>query len=96
MKTALFFFLLCLPLSAQANSPIANVLCASTAELERRLVEQFGASRVSHGLRSPEEIMEVWTDDDGDWTLVMAYATGKSCIVAMGEHWSETLPKEPA
>jgi hypothetical protein len=31
--------------------------------------------------------MEVWTDAHGDWTLVVRYAHGLSCIVAMGEHW---------
>ncbi|MEO1777376.1 MAG: hypothetical protein AAFU63_01165 [Pseudomonadota bacterium] len=29
--------------------------------------------------------MELWEDADGDWTLIITYASGKRCIVAMGE-----------
>ena len=40
--------------------------------------------------------MEVWTDPYGDWTLVVSYATGTSCIVAMGQHWQPLQPQEGA
>ncbi|MEM9637104.1 MAG: hypothetical protein AAGA94_05610 [Pseudomonadota bacterium] len=40
--------------------------------------------------------MEVWTDRQGDWTMVVRYASGTSCIVAMGEHWTELDPHDPA
>jgi hypothetical protein len=73
----------------QAMSPIAEVLCAPTTELTRKLERQFGAERRATGLRGPEQVMEVWRADHGDWTLVVRYATGTSCIVAMGEHWME-------
>ena len=33
---------------------------------------------------------------NGDWTMVIAYASGTSCIVAMGEHWSVLAPQDPA
>jgi hypothetical protein len=39
--------------------------------------------------------MEVWTDEAGGWTLVVSYAHGTSCIVAMGEHWQE-VRRDPA
>jgi len=40
--------------------------------------------------------MEVWTADQGDWTLVITYATGTSCIVAMGENWFIRAETDPA
>ncbi|WP_298847375.1 hypothetical protein [uncultured Ruegeria sp.] len=40
--------------------------------------------------------MEVWTDQNGDWTMVVTYATGTSCIVAMGEHWHDHADAKPA
>lgn len=43
------------------------------------------------GVRDPEQVMEVWTDPRGHWTMVVRYASGTSCIVAMGEDWI-TLP----
>lgn len=75
-----------------AQSPIAEVLCEPTAHLEDRLKHRFAAERTALGVRSPEQVMEVWTDRRGDWTLVMRYASGTSCIVAMGEDWTRTEP----
>ena len=37
------------------------------------------------GLRGPDEVMELWENADGDWTLIITYAGGKRCIVAMGK-----------
>ncbi|MEL6806773.1 MAG: hypothetical protein AAFO97_03245 [Pseudomonadota bacterium] len=87
--------LLCLALATPATaSPIAEVLCAPTPQLQTKLERQYGTQRTASGLRSPEEVMEVWTDDRGDWIMVAAYASGTSCIVAMGEHWTDA--KNPA
>ncbi len=80
---------LCLVLAspAQAKSPIAEILCEATPRPQEKLTRQFGAERVATGMRGPEQIMEVWSSDRGDWTMVVTYATGTSCIVAMGEDW---------
>ncbi|MFP4044502.1 MAG: hypothetical protein ACLFTP_08055 [Rhodosalinus sp.] len=78
---------LCLAGPATAASPIAEVLCEPTERMHAKLSQQFGERRTATGLRGPEEVMEVWTDARGDWTLVVRYAHGLSCIVAMGEHW---------
>ncbi len=82
------------PAPAQAN-PIAEVLCAPTQAMTRKLTEQFGTTRHATGLRSPDEVVEIWTDSGGDWTMVITYSTGRSCIVAMGEYWQETRPENP-
>jgi len=75
------------PLVLHAQSPIAEVICEPTGDLTRKLERQFGETRQARGLRGREQIMEVWADANGDWTLVVTYASGTSCIVAMGEHW---------
>ncbi len=80
---------------AAAVSPIAEMLCQPTPSLVQKLTEQFGERRRATGLRGREQIMEVWTDEDGGWTLVVSYAHGTSCIVAMGEHWQE-VRRDPA
>ncbi|MGR3804534.1 hypothetical protein [Marinibacterium profundimaris] len=89
-------FLLSLPASAALANPLAEVICDTTPRMRDRLEHQFGTRQEATGLRGPEEIMEVWTDTRGDWTLVMTYATGTSCIVAMGEDWQQTHRKDPA
>lgn len=83
---------------AAAASPIAEVICAPSAELTDRLEHQFGESLRAQGLRDRETMLEVWSSDrTGRWTLVMSYASGQSCIVAMGEHWDQIpAPQDPA
>ncbi|SIO01430.1 hypothetical protein SAMN05444722_0115 [Rhodovulum sp. ES.010] len=78
---------------AKAASPIAEVLCAPRAELVRKLEGQYGEVRRGVGLNGPDRVMELWSSPrSGDWTLVMSYASGTACIVAMGEDWQ---PLEP-
>lgn len=76
---------------AGAASPIAEVLCQPTPALHHQLKHQFGSTRSALGLRGPEQMMEVWTDKRGNWTMVVRYAAGTSCIVAMGEDWTPVL-----
>lgn len=85
---------LLLPQMGQAApDPIANLLCAPQAQMKDKLTNQFRSQRAGKGLRSPEQVMELWHDPKrGDWTLVISYATGVSCIVAMGEYWDMTEP----
>ncbi len=79
-----------------AISPIAEIVCAPTPQMKDKLTLQFGTTRTAIGMRNPEEVMELWTDDRGDWTMVVTYATGKSCIVAMGQDWMALEPQNPA
>ena len=85
----------CAGTAAYAVSPIGEVLCAPSDELARRLTQQYGETRLATGVRDPEQVMEVWTSKKSDdWTLVMTYASGTSCIVAMGEAFIMTPPSE--
>jgi hypothetical protein len=81
------FLMLCGP--AFAESPIAEVICASRAEILKRLA---GAEVAGTGFRDTEAVLEVWTRASGDWTLVQSYANGTACILAMGEAWEAVLP----
>ncbi len=92
-RTAAIALLLCQP--AYAKSPIAEVICEPTARMHDKLRHQFGAQQTASGVRGPEQIMEVWTSRRGDWTLVVTYATGTSCIVAMGDNWTNRNEADP-
>ncbi len=81
---------------SEAVSPIAEVICSPTGEMHSKLERQYASRRAATGLRGREQIMEVWTDRRGDWTLVITYASGTSCIVAMGEDWASLPEKDPA
>jgi len=81
---------------AAAQSPIAEVVCEPTAQMHDRLKHRLRSARTARGIRDREQIMEVWTDPQGGWTLVLTYAGGTSCIVAMGEAWQNEYPRDPA
>lgn len=87
---------LALATPAAATSPIADVLCEPTSRMKEKLTRQLLSERQSMGLRGPEQVVEVWTDKSGDWTMVITYASGNSCIVAMGEAWTDVVSKDPA
>lgn len=61
-----------------------------------RLQTRMNHTRTAVGVRDEEQIMEVWEDARGDWVLVASYASGTSCILAMGRHWQDLGPEEPA
>ena len=82
--------------TARASNPIAEILCESTDRMHQKLIRQFGEQLQGWGTRSPDEVMQIWTDDRGDWTLVVTYATGTSCIVAMGKNWEGVQADNPA
>ena len=86
--------LACTPV--QAEGPLADILCKPSHDLSQTLTRQFGVDRLALGTQGPDQVMEVWTDDTGDWTLVITYATGTSCIVAMGENWDMVQADNPA
>ena len=76
----------------RAAPALGDVICEPTARLEARLKQTLMAERRAMGIRSPEQVVEVWIDNSGDWALVARYATGASCILAIGENWTETVP----
>lgn len=88
-------YLFCLMGPGWASSPITPVICAAQDDMIQRLTVDYGAQKISTGLRGPEAIVEIWAAEQGDWTLVQTYADGTSCILAMGEHWQDMRPMEP-
>lgn len=88
MRWLLLSFLVFPPLAHA--SPLPESVCVASSEMRKMLARNVGSERVAWGVRAPEEVMEVWKDARGDWAMVVRYANGTSCIVAMGESWEQT------
>ncbi|WHZ34232.1 hypothetical protein [Sagittula sp. MA-2] len=84
------------PAPAAAQSPIADIICAPTPQMEKRLASHRNITKAASGLRNPEEVLEVWTGAEGTWTMVIRYASGTSCIVAMGDAWQMAQGEAPS
>lgn len=62
-----------------------------------RLEQTHRAARQGCGMRGPDALLEIWSiPATGEWTLVQTYASGKSCIVAMGDNWEALQSEDPA
>ncbi|MFW2544902.1 hypothetical protein ACN2XU_19890 [Primorskyibacter sp. 2E107] len=90
MRILCLFLLALVAPPALSGSPIGEVICSPTADMTERLTQRLQSARVASGLRNPEEVVEVWADAAGDWTMVIRYSSGQSCIVAMGDYWQES------
>ena len=92
MRPRLTLCLALLPLPLQAESPIAQVVCAPRAQMVARLEPRFGPAPAASGLRDTDTVMEVWASPGGEWMLVQTAANGQACILAMGEAWEAAPP----
>lgn len=90
--------LLPLGLPVAAQPPLGDVYCDETDAIHRKLTAQFGEVRQGLGVHSPESVMELWAHPDtGAWTLVRTYASGRACVVALGDNWADlSAPADPA
>lgn len=83
-------------LPQMAHAQVSDLFCDDTARMQQQLQTVIGAEQRGQGLRDPEAMIEIWiVPSSGDWTMVQTYANGRSCIIAIGEHWQAMLP-EPA
>ncbi|WP_172293530.1 hypothetical protein [Pseudoruegeria sp. HB172150] len=88
MSMRAFVLLACLAAAPAKANPIPEIICAPTGTMYTRLSREYLAERRGTGMRAPDQIMEIWeAPSTGEWTLLMTYANGRSCIVAMGEDW---------
>lgn len=95
MSPRLILCLALLPLPVQAESPIAEVICAPRAQMVARLHRLYGPRPAATGLRDTDTVIEIWSSPQGDWSLVQTAANGQACLLAMGEAWEMPLPRAP-
>ncbi|MEO1536549.1 MAG: hypothetical protein AAFR73_02365 [Pseudomonadota bacterium] len=87
---------LALPGPVFATTTITDVICYDRETMLQRLQQTHRAERYGRGMRGPDALLEIWSiPSTGEWTLVQTYASGKSCIVAMGEHWEALVSQDP-
>jgi hypothetical protein len=67
------------------------VVCGEHAQVARQLESDYSEKRLGLGLAANGAVIEVYTAADGNWTILMTFPDGRSCLVAEGEGWV-TLP----
>lgn len=54
-----------------------------------RLHTGYHESISALGLSATGGVMELYTSEDGTWTLILTQPNGMSCLVAVGEGWQD-------
>jgi hypothetical protein len=69
--------------------------CAPRADLLKAFAQQHQEKPVSMGLAATGGVIEVLASPDGaTFTMIITLVNGWSCILANGEDWEQTIPKE--
>jgi len=88
---------MCAALPQAASARFTELVCDDRARLQDQLQTIVGAEPLARGVRDPDAMIEIWiVPGSGDWTIVQNYASGTSCIVAMGEYWEDITPSPAA
>lgn len=81
VSLALLFYM---PIAAHAQQQMA---CGEREGIVAQLKEKFGETQAGMGMTRSGSLMEMFTADDGSWTLMLSFPGGRSCLIATGEGW---------
>ncbi|SFO45707.1 hypothetical protein SAMN03159463_01975 [Mesorhizobium sp. NFR06] len=74
-----------------ASPALAQFICGGHDYLVARLAESFEEKRLGYGVAGEAAIFEVFVSAGGTWTILMTDVKGRSCILAAGDGWEDTL-----
>ena len=78
------------PVSAQSPN------CMPRDALVSQLAGQYGEHLSGFGVQNPNQVLEIWSSrKTGTFTVVITRSDGISCVMAVGENWSEIAPPVP-
>lgn len=71
-------------------------LCHAHAEIEAKLLSDFGERKVGYGVSGDGSLIEVYAGPNGTFSVVKTMPGRISCIVDFGESWQMLDPLEAA
>lgn len=82
-----------LAILAASSAAAQTQNCAQRDTITERLKTGYGETFAGGGLRNAESIFEVWkSDENGTWTILMTTPDGRSCVMAAGTDWHNSMP----
>jgi len=87
VATAIFY-----PGIAASQTTLA---CAQRVDIVAFLGDHLSEKLSAVGKLDPNTIMEIYTAESGNWTLLFSDASGRSCIILSGDKW-ESIPVLPS
>ena len=65
--------------------------CSEHGDLVAHLSEKFQEKQFAFGTIGQIAVMEVFVGDKGSWTVIVTDVAGRSCIVAAGDNWENSV-----
>lgn len=65
--------------------------CAEHGNLVAELGEKLQEKQLGFGTIGQVAVMEIFVAESGTWTIVITDVTGRSCIVAAGDNWENSV-----
>lgn len=86
-KKIAFCVALAAPLVGLTMPAVADSVCEERDAIVIKLKEMYNENHVAGGLESGSKMVEIWTGENGSWTILITRASGISCVVASGDNW---------
>jgi hypothetical protein len=77
------------PMSSSVDAASENV-CVDRARFIERLKQRYQERQVSNGINYNGVVVEVFTSEQGHFTILATTPDGISCLIATGDNWQET------
>lgn len=79
-----------LALTAVAGAAQAEMLCGEREQIVHELKKTWQEDRTAIGLSNNGGVLEVFSSEEGTWTLLLTMPEGQTCMIGAGEHWEQT------
>jgi|HigsolmetaAR202D_1030399.scaffolds.fasta_scaffold55955_2 hypothetical protein len=77
-------------LTCGASPAHAEMLCGDRDQIVRELKKTWEEDLTATGLSNTGSVVEVFSSEEGTWTLLMTTPDGKTCLLGAGEHWEQS------
>jgi len=71
--------------------PIIPLACNDKDTVAAVLQNRYGEKPTDYGLTEGGALMQIFVSPKGTWSAVVTEANGVSCLIASGDHWSESI-----
>ena len=74
----------------------ADDVCGKRDDIVSRLENGFQEFNSAMGMSTNGALIELYTSDNGTWTLMLTQPDGVSCLMAAGQNWESYNSVKPA
>ena len=80
---------------AVATDALAQIACAPREDILKKGSQDFGQVPMVRGLDSNGHMVEILVSPTGEWSLIVSYPDGNTCVYAVGQAF-DLIKVEPA